>query len=1351
MQGWLSVALDQQQTGLIQRHLAELRIALSRYLPQHLLDWLAEESLGNRPRSEFLRGAVLFADVSGFTAMSEKLQALGREGAEEITLIVNGYFSRMLEISDAMGGDLLKFGGDALLILFEDPNGPLRALDAAQRMQQAMEAYRAVETSQGVFPLQMKIGIGSGRVLLTTLGTSERMNYAVMGKALTRMSGAEAAATAGEIVVDDATHAACESTVAFERVEGQLWRLTELQDGSRTMVSIEGGLGGSAPAGQTDSADREGDLRAELERVEQLIPFLPPELVERLVADPLRPIEHGTHRPVTVMFANFDGTDELIEALGPGETDAVTAILNAYYVRMSSILAEFGGTISRVDNYLTGHRLLALFGALRAHEDDPQRAVAAGLQMQRTLLEVNQETASILHMLPDRGAEFGDRPIRQRIGVNSGFVFAGDVGGDRRREFTVMGDEVNLTARIMSVAQFDELLIGDATQRQLGQLTELEARDPVKVKGKTRPVKTYRVQSMRLEAGAAPSLGSTPMVGRERELSLLEQRTEQALTGHGQIVEVSAAAGLGKTRLIAEAVLNATNRRLALVSGDCKTYGTHAAYSVWDPIWRGLLKLDRSLSAEDQTEELAATLHELDPALAPRLPLLGAVLNLTIPENQLTRHFDAKLRKTLRERTLVELLQSIAKPPGWVLVLEDVQWIDPLSTDLLLQLGEAISGLPVLVLMAGRSEGQDEGEASPMADWPHYTRIALGELPAQQAEQLITIKLEQQFGPDTHPPREFVKRLLTRAEGNPFYIEQVLTSLQDRSISLDDLAALSKMELPAGLHSLILSRIDELGQRPRSTLRVASVFGRSFKAPHLTGAYPELDGEFGIRSELDELDHKSFIVLESAADQAYLFRQGVIQEVAYETLAFNLRRTLHVNIAGFIEKIEADSLETQVDLLAHHYFKGGAWPKALEFTVKSARKAQRDFANQAALVSAANALEAAGHLQQTEQVKSQVLAAHEIRGDVLGWQAKYPESVQEFSEMLETATELNDSQAQARAWHGMAQSQMHQGDLRAAIASAEEEEAVGRQGELDLPVAKARWMQGWGAFRLGEIERAVELTGELADLGERIDDPGQRGENLNLLGVLRWASGDYAGAEQYFKEAMDVFQAEGDVRRAMPLANNLAVIAESRGDFESAADGYNDALRIAREIDNRDGEMVYLGNLGGAKLLQGDTVGAEQDLRAVLEMAGPQGIDVLPDILSHLAEAVLDQGQIDEAFQFATQALDTAANAESRDDLAAVWRVLGMVIAEMPQPPSLTHSPPGVAGVCDAGTCFAESERIFREIGRDDELARTLRSWAEHELVLGRRSQAEEKWEEAKGLFEKIGATHEVARMTELG
>ena len=1281
--------------------------ALLPYLPTDRRHALARgETLPDRAF-----GSALFVDISGFTPLAEALaRELGpQRGAEELTQYLNQVYDAMIAELDVYRGSVIGFSGDAVTCWFDGDSG-LQATACALQLGRAVDPFGAIGLPNGQrFPLSVKAGVASGVARRFLVGLPDRQLIDVLaGRLLDEMSAAEHQATGGEVVLASSTLQALKNRV-------EIRRYLEV-DGHRFGVAV-------APNADVD-LNPWPDLPRDSLSEEQLRPWLLAPVYDRLRAGQGEFL--AELRPAVALFLRFEGIDYDADQSAGDKLDE--------FVRGTQrVLIRYEGTLIDISTGDKGSYLYAAFGAPVAHEDDLERAAAAALEL-RTL------AAELAYLSP------------VQIGLNRGRMRTGAYGGRTRRTYGVLGDATNLAARLMTAAEPGEILIARSALDKVEQAFSWNQHPAITVKGKAEPIGVVSLLRKSDQDSRTRPTGPArlPMVGRERELAIIEEKIEMVLGGKGQVVGVTAEAGMGKSRLIAETLRAASSRGLSAYHGECKSYGMQSSYLVWSGIWRGIFDLDASLPAEVQISALERRLSDLDSALVPRLPLLGPLLNLPIPDNDLTRQFDAKLRKSSLEWMLVDLLRSQAQRVSLVMVLEDTHWIDPLSLDLLEVLGPALSDLPILVLLAHRPAADDVGRGSSATRWPHFTEIELTELAPQQAEQWIALKLAQLYGPDLRPPKAFVDRLLARAEGNPFYIEELLNYLKDHAISPQDGQALSELDLPASLDSLVLTRIDQLAERPRSALRVASVFGRTFQGGHLVGAYPALNGRHGIETELNELDRKGFIELEPESDDSYAFKHSVIQEVAYTSLSFGLRRILHGSIGEYIERIHADSLDQQIDLLAHHFFTGEAWPKGLEYKLQSARRAQREYANEAAIAAGRDALEAAGHVEPSSESKLKTLAAFEILGEVLGWRAQYSDAVEAFTKMLHVAEELEETEARARAWHGMAQAQMHQGDLRAAVESAQQEEALAAESGLELAIVRARWMQGWGAFRLGEIERGLRLANATAALSADLADRGQHAENLNLLGVLHWASGDYDEAERSFKEALAIFREIGDDRRAMPLLNNLGVIAESLGDFEAAAEGYEQALAISRRIGNRDSEMVYMGNLGGAKVLQGDYAAAEPVLRAVLDPSNPAGLEVLADAHSFLAEACLAQGKLEEALELGRKGLEIAVRIESQDDLGVVWRVLGMVAARLQVPPVLEHTPLGPNRACDAAMCFGESERIFRELGREDELARTLRSWARYELEFGHPEQAAGKWEEARGLFEKIGATHEVARMADL-
>ena len=335
------------------------------------------------------------------------------------------------------------------------------------------------------------------------------------------------------------------------------------------------------------------------------------------------------------------------------------------------------------------------------------------------------------------------------------------------------------------------------------------------------------------------------------ELDRLGAYLEAAVSGTGGVVGISAEAGMGKSRLVAEFVRERPSPWAGSSrSASARHMGRNTSYFGWREVWRTLFHLRDDEPEEAQLARLEAELSAIDPGLVPRMPLLEPVVGLPIPDNDLTRAFDAKLRKTSLEGLLAVCLSARAAHQPLVIVLEDCHWLDELSRDLLVTLARSVSHLRVLIVLAYRPPS-DVGEALGVETMPHFSEIALAELGPHEAGLLIALEARaaarrgQRAARGTRRARHAAGR-----EGNPFYVEELLNYISGQGIDLPDEAALKGLELPESLNSLILSRIDKLSEKPRRTLKVASVIGRLFRAPMLPGVYPELGDYAEIREHL---------------------------------------------------------------------------------------------------------------------------------------------------------------------------------------------------------------------------------------------------------------------------------------------------------------------------------------------------------------------------------------------------------------------------------------------------------------------------------------------------------------------
>ncbi|MDY7076667.1 MAG: adenylate/guanylate cyclase domain-containing protein, partial [Chloroflexota bacterium] len=667
--------------------------SISAYVPDLIVRQVVADPYSSLAgREERLHAALLFADVSGFTRMSESLAQLGKEGAEELTRILNTYFTTMIDLVRSYGGQVIKFGGDAITCAFMETEKPgfsektwflssvLRACACALAMQEAMTEFRAVETRGGVFELRMKIGISTGPVLFTIVGDpQEGLEYVLAGHPLDRMAEAEHHAAAGEVVVDDE----CVADV------GMSWEELEIIVGeARDRFLLVKGV--KEPVSRlTLQASSLVDWAAlSDETIEQviarLVPYLPPTVYEQIVEGQRQFV--GGQRQVASLFVNFFGLDY--------DTDPEAGQkLQQYFAAMQGIIHRYGGRLNRVITGDKGSLLHLIFGAPLAHEDDAERAMGCALEMQQSAVSLKSKT--------------NDQPfiMDQRIGVASGDVFAGDVGSERRREYTVMGDVVNLSARLMQAAGMWEILTDRDTARRAAEEFTSEELTPIRVKGKREPVPIYRPVGRR---SATKEWGrrELPIVGREQELAQIEKIIEQVMAGHGQLLVITGEAGVGKSRLLEEliALAREKDKRLYGLGGDCLSYGSQSPYLPWTDFFTSFFGLStREERTEEKIHRIEQRMVEADPVLKNWTPLMGQLLGLPVPDNELTATLDAQLRKQRTfDITLTLLRHQAQQVPLFLAVFEDVHWVDAISLELLNHVARNIADHRILLVALHR-------------------------------------------------------------------------------------------------------------------------------------------------------------------------------------------------------------------------------------------------------------------------------------------------------------------------------------------------------------------------------------------------------------------------------------------------------------------------------------------------------------------------------------------------------------------------------------------------------------------------------------------------------------------------
>ncbi len=1027
--------------------------------------------------------------------------------------------------------------------------------------------------------------------------------------------------------------------------------------------------------------------------ISELQKYIPKDLLSKFESARASGGMHGERRIVTILFCDIVGSTAAAVQMDPEDW---TEIVNGAFEYLIAPVYRYEGMVGR----LMGDAILAFFGAPIAHEDDPERAVLAGLDILEGIQVYN---AAIKE-------KFG-LSLDVRIGINTGSVVIGEVGSDLRVEYTAMGDAVNLAAHMEQTAQPGSVQISDHTYKLIAPLFQVRDIGKIEVKGHVQPVQSYQVIGRKQDPGRLRGIEGleTPLLGREADLETLQQVLLGLSQGKGHIVSLIGEAGLGKSRLVSEL------RRSPLPDGGefkdlnwIEARSLSYEKSIPFEAFRGLLNdyfgPPASQSNEESYARLEREISKVMPARAAEItPYIATVLGLPLKGS------DAETINQLEPQQLQDsifqavrtFIQHLTRQKPLVLVFDDLHWADATSIQLLERVAQLTDQAGLVILALFRP---DKREVSWKfhefidREFPHrYTTISLVPLSSTISRELVA-KLVQ----EATLPEKVTDLILTKAEGNPFFIEEVIRSLvyasPNEGIQNPADHSIQDINVPDTLAGVLTTRLDQLGEGPKRILQTAAVIGRQFRYDTLQ-AVTQLNGR--LEETLIDLIRRGQIQEAGRVPQrVYTFHHVLAQEAAYGSLLRKDRRRIHLRIAEWWENQGPD----QVYTIAQHFLAAESQKRALPYLVEAGERAARAYAIEEAFALYSQAVEIVEAGTGTPLVRK----IYGGLGEVLNWMGRHSEAVEAFKAMLEAAEAAGDDTDRAAAWHGISEAQAQRGDHREALESALQEEKIARQANLPLPLAKALWMKAWSEFMLGQIDQALELAQEVARLSDQIGDAGQKAHSLNLLGVVYTTSGSYAEAAKHFEKALEIFRNLGNSRRAMPLLNNLGVIAESRGDYRTAILRYREALEIAQEIDNRNGEVVYLSNLGGAKMKLGDSRSAEDDLRRVIDLAGEAGSYVLSATYSHLAEASLAQEKWSEALPLARQALELGLENESQEDIALAWRMIGLVAWQHSGLILLDDEAEGEQTEYEAAACFARSEEIFREAGRDEERARTL-------------------------------------------
>jgi adenylate cyclase len=847
---------------------------------------------------EVQQGAALFADIGGFTPLAEGLERALRiqRGAEQLAIIVKQIFDPLVCAVHDYHGSIIAFSGDSMTCWFDGDDGRSAAASALEMQAKMQSAGRIEVPGLAVGSAGLKVTVAAGRVRRFQVGDPAiRVLDCIVGGVVDRLADGDHLCRPGDVLVDEGIAARL----------GTLLRVDEWRQ------EPDGGARFARVTGLTAEIPKQPWAAVPDERIaaEHLRPWVLPPLYDRLQSGQTRFL--AEFRPIAALFAKFGGIDY--------DTDPEAGEhLNAFVSWATQVIAQHGGFLFGVSTVDKGSYLVSVFGAPVAHGDDIRRAVAAAQELRHP---------------PE--ALRGIRDVR--IGVNAGRVFAGLYSG-LRSAYGVSGDSVNLAARLMQAAAPGQALISAQVGAALDRHFVIRALDPILVKGRRAPIAICDLVG---PAGASVRVSEPryplPLVGRNDEIRAIDEAIAAVRRGRGQVLAFSGDAGMGKSRLVNETIQRATAASFACFADECHSYGTATAYLPWQLLWNGIFGLSGEDPPEQRQQQLAAALGEA----AIMAPLLDRVLDLPMADNDATRPMPAPVRKQTLELILVGCLRARASQGPIAVVLEDCHWIDSLSHDLLSAIAAAITDVPVLIVLAYRPAELEDSVHFRAARIANLKELRLVELAPAESQRLVTLLMAHLAERSGVPAKALVAQLTERAQGNPFYIEELVRFVHESRLDLADEAELERLELPESLGSVILQRIDRLGEREQLTVKVSSVIGRRFLVEWLLGAYEAaIDSRYATH-DLEHIREAGLIVIDTPPPElAYLFRHALVREVAYETLSYQLRQELHERLARYLEATSDD--RRPVDLLAYHYARSANRAKEAEFRQLSAELAIRN-------------------------------------------------------------------------------------------------------------------------------------------------------------------------------------------------------------------------------------------------------------------------------------------------------------------------------------------------------------------------------------------------------------------------
>ena len=1248
---------------------------------QPLIPYFIQQKYLAGETSGVLSGYTVFVDMSGFTRLTSVLMEQGKEGAERLSVILNDVFGPMVSCVYEHGGRIPYFAGDAFTAIFAGEKSEAHALEIIEISQQLLQLLHDTQSKIPEFKIGVKIGLGYGDIDWGIVGGEQKAFY-FNGTGIDACIESQKLAEDGEIIFGASIY-----EIVGER---KCWELYKKPNFYRVAEKI------TIKKRKFPPARPEGVI----EEVAQK--FLPDSVMKFN--------QQGEFRTVISVFISFEGISTHNE-------------LDEFVKIVLDNITKFSGYFKEVDYGDKGGILLGFFGAPVSYENNVERALEFLRTTQKELEELQSQTG-----------------LKYRVGVTSGIAYAGIVGGPERCQYAAVGTNVNLAARLMTYADWGEIMVDSVVQKDRNFV--FKYRGEVNYKGFDTPIATYKFAGRNVEQEQEYA---GKMVGREDELDQLFEVGNKALMGDTQMTYVFGEAGIGKSRLTYE-LKQKLRKKHDFNWFNCRS--DQILQKPFNPFIFFLKKhFDQSSEykpAENRANferrfnwllnDIQAIEHGRSKGILRELkrtkPVLAAILGVKF-EKSLWDELDSKGRyqNTIAALTAFFLAESLVKP--CVMELEDGHWFDDNSKAFLQEFIIQIRELPIFLLVTSRYNDEGQKPFLFSTELLEKHQISLSEI------DLNTLKTkgmkafaEYRLGAKIH---DDLKDLLKRTtNGNPFYLEQMLEYFIESNLlthegniwTIKD----KNVRISNSINAILTARIDRLSSLVKETVKTAAVIGREFEVPILKEVMRLQESTFGEEIAYDLLTEQIKSAEKGQIWQAmnelrYIFRHSLLREAVYEMQLGARVRELHHFIALAIEKIYQGNLKSKYVDLAFHYEQAENENKTLEYLEKAADLTRDLYQNQQAIRYYNKLIE----LQEKKKERYPVIKTILKKGSVLQLIGRWEAAEKAFDDALTRARSTDDLMLIGRSNNTLGQLLLLRGNYEDANMYLEAAAAFFEATQDQKGIAKVYGDLGNLYFRQGNYEDAKSHFIRSIQMSELYDHSSSNAQIVANLGLTYMNLGDYTQGVKWQQSQLEICKQVHDRQGMATLNVNMGIVHFESGDFDKALDCFEKGLKLSEELGNKLLVAIAVGSLGRVYERQGNYDKAmelfEDDLRITEELGDKQGISIALGLIGEL-KGVL--GEFEEARRFMDKNLAISEELGYQKGIAKAVNMLGdLYYAQQNYEKAISY--------------YDKAIKITKEIGQQSVLGGSLAEKGMSLVYLGRIDEAKKILKESSKIAKKLG------------